>query len=175
MALKLEDKKLIVEEVSDIAAQALSVVLAEYRGLTAEQMTRLRAECRQANVVVRVVKNTLARRALKGSTFECMQDLMVGPTVLAFSLDNPGAAARVFKGYIKENEDLVVKGLSLGGAALPPDQLSAVAKLPTRDEAIAQLMGVMKAPIEKLARTLAEPPAKLVRTVAAVRDQKEAA
>lgn len=175
MALNLEDKKTLVSEVSAVAAKALSVVAAEYRGLTVAQMTELRAKARAQGVYVRVVKNTLARRAIAGTTFEPIGPKLKGPLVLAFAKDDPGAAARVVRDFAKANEKLVATLVSLGGQILPGKEIEKVANLPTREQALAMLLGVLKAPIEKLVRTLAEPQAKLVRTIAAVRDQKQAA
>lgn len=175
MALNLEDKKALVAEVGAVAATALSVVAAEYRGLTVSQMTDLRSKARTAGVYVRVVKNTLARKAIAGTAFECLGPVLKGPLVLAFSKDDPGAAARVFKAFAKDHDKLVATALSLGGQLLQPSALDKVANLPTREQALAQLMGVMRAPIQKLAATLAAAPSKLVRTLAAVRDQKQAA
>ena len=175
MALNLEDKKALVAEVSEVAATALSVVAAEYRGLTVSQMTELRSKARSAGVYMRVVKNTLARKAMAGTSFECMGPVLKGPLVLAFSRDDPGAAARVVKAFAKDNDKLVTTAVSLGGQVLAASALDTVASLPTREQALAQLMGVMKAPIQKLAAALAATPSKLVRTLAAVRDQKQAA
>jgi large subunit ribosomal protein L10 len=175
MALNLEDKKALVAEVSAVAAKAQSVVAAEYRGLTVGQMTELRSKARAQGVYVRVVKNTLARKAIAGTTFEPIGPQLKGPLVLAFSKDDPGAAARVVKDFSKANEKLVARLVSLGGQILSGKDIERVASLPTRSQALSMLLGVLKAPIEKLARTLAEPQAKLVRTIAAVRDQKQAA
>ena len=175
MALNLEDKKALVAEVGAVAATALSVVAAEYRGLTVSQMTELRSKARSAGVYMRVVKNTLARKAMAGTSFECMNSVLKGPLVLAFSKDDPGAAARVVKAFAKDNDKLVTTAVSLGGQLLAASALEKVASLPTREQALSQLMGVMKAPIQKLAATLAAAPSKLVRTLAAVRDQKQAA
>ena len=175
MALNLEDKKALVAEVAAVAATAHSVVAAEYRGLTVGQMTELRAKARTQGVYMRVVKNTLARKAVAGTAFECIGPSLKGPLVLAFSKDDPGAAARLVKDFAKANEKLVATLVALGGQVLPGKDLEKVASLPTREQALAMLLGVMKAPITKLVRTLAEPPAKLARTVAAVRDQKQAA
>ncbi len=175
MVLKLDDKKAIVDEVAIVAKQALSLVAAEYSGLTVSQLTELRKSARGAGVYMRVVRNTLARRALEGTPFACMQQSLVGPLVLAFSQENPGAAARLIKEFAKTNEKLKVKALAIDNQLLPPEGLDRLASLPTRDEAIALLMSVMKAPITKLARTLSEPHAKLVRTIAAIRDAKQAA
>jgi large subunit ribosomal protein L10 len=175
MTLKLEDKQALVAEVNAVAATAQSVVAAEYRGLSLPQMTALRAKARVSGVYMRVVKNTLARRAVAGTPFECIGASLKGPLVLAFAKSDPGAAARVVKAFAKDNDKLVTKLVSMGGTLLSAKDLDRVAGLPTRDQAFAQLMGLMKAPISKLARTLAEPQAKLVRTIAAVRQQKEAA
>src|SRR5436190_16052510 len=175
MALNLEDKKALVAEVAAVASKAQSVVAAEYRGLTVGQMTELRAKARTQGVYMRVVKNTLARKALAGTSFESIGPKLKGPLVLAFSKDDPGAAARVVKDFAKTNDKLIATLVSIGGQVLPGKDLERVASLPTRDQALSQLLGLLKAPIEKLARTLAEPQAKLVRTLAAVRDQKQAA
>lgn len=175
MPLTLQEKKAIVEEVSEVAANAHSAVAAEYIGLTAIQMDNLRAEARQQGIYLRVVKNNLAKIALKDTDFECMSGEMVGPLLLAFSMEDPGSAARLVKNFAKENEKLAAKVVALNGQAMPGSQLERVASLPTKDEAISQLMSVMKAPIEKFVRTLNEPHAKLVRTIAAVRDQKQSA
>lgn len=174
MALKLEDKKTIVSEVAQVANQALSLVAAEYSGLTVSQLTELRKTARASGVYMRVVRNTLARKALDGTQFACMQEALVGPLVLAFSNEDPGAAARLIRDFSKLNEKLKVKALAIENQLLPASSLHKLADLPTRDEAIAQLMSVMLAPMTKLVRTMAEPHAKLVRTIAAVRDQKEA-
>jgi large subunit ribosomal protein L10 len=164
MALNLEDKKQVVEEVSALAQSALAVVAAEYRGLSAVQMDNLRDAARDANVTVRVVKNTLARRALAGSAHESMAETLTGPLVLLFSTADHGSAAKVTKEFAKKNDKLVARSLSIGSGLLGSDRLDAIASLPNRDQAIAMLMSVMKAPVGKLARTLA-----------AVRDAKEAA
>ena len=174
MALNLEDKKALVAEVADVAAKAQSVVAAEYRGLTVSQMTELRAKARRQGVYMRVVKNTLARKALAGTAFAAVGPKLKGPLVLAFSKDDPGAAARVVKDFAKLHEKLVATLVSLGGQVLPGAELEKVASLPTREQALSMLLGVLKAPIQKFVRTLAEPPAKLARAIAAIRDQKQA-
>jgi large subunit ribosomal protein L10 len=174
VALNLEDKKSIVAEVAAVAATAHSAVAAEYSGLTVSEMTMLREKARNEGVYLRVVKNTLARRAVEGTNFECMQEGLTGQLILAFSQEDPGCAARVVKEFAKEHDKLVTKLVSVGGEMLDASQLERLASLPTRDQAISMLMSVMKAPIEKFVRTLAEPHTKLVRTVAAVRDQKQA-
>jgi large subunit ribosomal protein L10 len=172
MVLKLEDKKTIVAEVAVVAKQAVSLVAAEYSGLTVAQLTELRKTARESGVYMRVVRNTLARRALEGTQFACIQDELVGPLLLAFSKEDPGAAARLIKAFIKDNEKLKVKALAIENQLLPPAGLNQLASLPTRDEAIAQLMSVMQAPITKFVRTLAATHTKFVRTLAAVRDKK---
>ena len=173
MALKLEDKKAIVAEVAEVAKHATSLIAAEYSGLTVSQLTEFRKSARQVGVYTRVVRNTLARRALQGTSFDCMQDALVGPLILAFSKEHPGAAARLIKEFVKQNEKLQVKALSVDGVLFAASDLNKLASLPTREEAIAQLMSVMLAPMTKLVRTLAEPHGKLVRTIAAVRDAKQ--
>ena len=175
MALNLEDKKALVAEVNAVAAKAQSVVAAQYRGLTVAQMTDFRSKARAQVVYVRVVKNTLARKAIAGTSFEPVGPSLKGPLMLAFSQHDPGAAARVVKAFAKDNDKLVATLVSLSGQVLSAKDIDRVADLPTREQALAILMGVMKAPIEKLVRTLAEPQAKLVRTFAALRDQKQAA
>lgn len=175
MALSLEEKKAVVSEVAEIAAVAHSAVAAEYSGLTVEQMTALRARARDGGVYLRVVKNTLAKRAVKGTDFECMQDGLTGPLLLAFSREEPGAAARLVKDFAKEHNSLVPKLVSFGGKMLAAGDLDRLASMPTRDQAISLLMAVMKAPVEKFVRTLNEVPGKLTRTVAAIRDQKQSA
>jgi len=175
MALNLEDKKALVAEVAEVAAKASSVVAAEYRGLSVGQMTELRAKARKSGVYVRVVKNTLARKALAGTLFESVGPKLKGPLVLAFSKDDPGAAARVVKDFAKTNEKLVATLVSLGGQVLPAKDLETVASLPTREQALSILLGTLKAPVQKFVSTLAAAPSKLVRTVAAVRDQKQGA
>jgi large subunit ribosomal protein L10 len=175
MALRLDDKMALVAEVNTVARSALSVVAAEYRGLSVSKLTELRAKARASGVYMRVVKNTLARRAVAGTQFECVGEKLKGPLILAFSQDDPGAAARLIKGFAKDNDKLVPKLVSLGGTVLSAKDLERVASLPTKAQALAQLLGVLKAPIGKFVRTLAEPHAKLVRTIAAVKDQKSAA
>jgi large subunit ribosomal protein L10 len=175
LALNLEQKKAIVAEVAEVASKAYSAVAAEYRGLSVDHLTLLRREARANGVYLRVIKNTLARRAVEGTDFACMQAGLTGPLILAFSMEDPGAAARVIKDFVKGHDRLVVKLVSVSGKLLGPGDLEALAKLPTRDQALSLLMSVMKAPIQKLAGTLNEVPGKLVRTIAAVRDAKQAA
>ncbi|MBT8091362.1 MAG: 50S ribosomal protein L10 [Gammaproteobacteria bacterium] len=174
MALRLEDKKNLVKEVNAVAGDSVTAVAAEYRGLSVAEMTELRKEARSAGVYLRVVKNTLARRAVKGTDFECMQDTLKGPILLAFAKEDPGAAARVIKDFAKGHEALQAISLSAGGQLLPGSDLSKLADLPTLDQARAMLLGVMLAPMSQLVRTIAEPSAMLARTLSARADQESA-
>ena len=175
MALTLEEKKAVVAEVGEVARDAYSAVAAEYRGLTVGEITSLRVRARQENVYLRVMKNTLARRALQDTDFECMSDRLTGPLMLAFSREDPGAAARMAKDFAKDHDKFQVTMLSVGGQLLEPADIDRLATLPTRDQAISLLMSVMQAPVAKFVRTLNEVPSKLARTVAAIRDQKQQA
>jgi len=175
VAMNLEGKKAVVAEVAEVASQAYSAVAAEYHGLSVSDMTALRVAARKENVYLRVIRNTLAKRAVEGTDFACMQEGMVGPLVFGFSMEDPGAAARVMSEFAKENNNLEVKLVSLGGKLLPASEVEKLAKMPTKDQAIGILMGTMKAPIEKFVRTLVAPTSKMVRTIAAIRDAKEAA
>ena len=172
MALNLEAKKVVVEQVNALANDAISVGVAEYRGLTVEQMTMLRASALDANVSLRVVKNSLAKLAFNETTCECVLPVLSGPVILGFSQEDPGAVARVFNNFVKDNEDLVVKGLGVSGEFVQADQLKRIANLPTKDQAISTVMALMLAPVEKLARTLNEVPTKVTRVVSAVAQQK---
>jgi large subunit ribosomal protein L10 len=173
VTITLAAKKVVVEEVAEAASKAVSAVLAYYRGLTVNQMSELRTEARKRRVYLRVVRNTLTRRAFENTEFSCLSDKLVGPVFIALSFEAPSDAARLLKDFAKTFDKLEVKALAVGGKAYGADQLEMVASLPTRDEAIAKLMYVMKAPVEKFVRTLAEPHAKLVRTIAAIKEQKE--
>ncbi len=175
MALSLEGKKTVIAEVAEIAQQAHSVVAAEYRGLTVSELTELRVKARQSGVYLRVVRNTLARRAFKDTDFECMSERLIGPLILGFSQREPGSAARVMRDYSKINDKLVIKLAAFGGQVLESADINVLANLPTREEALAQLLAVLMAPANKLVKTIAEPNNMLVRTLAAVRDQREAA
>lgn len=175
MALRLEQKQAIVAEMNEAASTALAAVLSDYRGLTVAEMTDLRAKARESGVYLKVIRNTLAKRAVVGTDYECLDEALAGPTMVAFSREDPGSAARLIRDCAKDYQALQVKALAIGGELLGPDALDRVAKLPTRDEALATLMSVMQAPVVKLARTLNEVPGKLVRTMAAIRDQKQSA
>ena len=160
MALGLIDKKAIVAEVQEAAQSAQSAVVADARGVSVTDMTALRKEAREAGVWMRVVRNTLAKRAVEGTDYECLTENFVGPTLIAFSTEHPGAAARIFKDFAKGNDKFEVKAAAFEGKVA---DVNLLATLPTYDEAIAKLMSVMK---EAAA-------GKLVRTIAAIRDQKE--
>lgn len=172
MALSLAQKKAVVEEVAEVARSAHSAVAAEYRGLTVTEMTTLRESAKRSGVYLRVVRNTLARRAVEGTDFECIRDHLAGPLVLAFSRDEPGAAARVVRDYAKGNGKLVVSFVAFDGKAMDAPAIEELANLPTREEALARLMSVLLAPVTKLARTVAEPHAGLVRAVDAMRAER---
>ncbi len=174
MALKLEDKKTFVKEINAVADESISVVAAGYRGLSVAEMTELRRDARKAGVYLRVVKNTLARRAIEGTKFECMKDTLQGPILLAFGKEDPGAAARVIKDFSKEHKALHAVSLFAGGQLLPAEDLARLAELPTLEQGRAILLGLMLAPMTKLVRTLAEPPAMLARLMSA-RGSQEAA
>ena len=175
MAIGLEEKKQIVSEVNQAAASALSAVLADYRGINVDKLTELRKTARENQVYLRVVRNTLLRRAIEDTDFDCIKEVLEGPTLLAFSKEDPGAAARVLKDFAKDNESFEIKALSVGGELLDANQIDVLAKLPTMDQARSMLMSVMLAPVTKLARTANEVPSKITRAVAAVRDQKKEA
>lgn len=174
MALNLERKKVVVAELANVAAKAHSLVAAEYAGLTVEQLTELRKKARQSKVYVKVAKNTLVARAVEGTDYACVKDALVGPMLYAFSQEDPGAAGRLIKEFAKANDKLVPKVVAIGGQMYPGSHVEKLASLPTREQALAMLMGVLQAPISKLVRTLAEPAAQLARVLAAVRDQKTA-
>jgi len=173
VALALEDKKQIVAEVNETASNALSLVIADARGVNVTDMTGLRKLARENNVELRVIRNTLAKRAFDETEFDCVNDALVGPSIFGFSMEDPGAAARIFKDFAKDNENFEVKALSVGGKLLDAGQIDALAKLPTRDQALGMLASVMIAPVTKLVRTFNEVPTKVTRAVAAVRDQKQ--
>jgi len=174
MSLSLEDKKAVVEQVSGALSESQTAIVAEYRGLTVEKMTSLRREAREAGVFFQVVKNTLARRAVKGSDFECLDEHFVGPLALAASVD-PVAAAKVLSKFEKANDAFSIKIGAMSGSLLSQDEISALAKLPGREELLATLLGTMQAPVVKFVQTLNEVPSKFVRTLAAVCDAKQAA
>lgn len=175
MAFNLDQKQAVVAEVADVATRSHAVIAAQYAGLTVAQMTALRTAVKQVGVHMQVVRNTLARRALAGTEFECLTERLSGPLVLAFAQQDPGAAARAIADFAKLNPKLVVHAIAFGGRLLEGQAIDALAKMPTRDEALSLLLALLKAPVGQLVRTIAEPHARLVRTVGAVRDQKQAA
>lgn len=175
MALKLDDKKALVAEVNEVAKRGLSAVVAEYRGLTAGKFDILRTKARENGVYLHVIKNTLARRAVEGTEFECLKPVLTGPLVFGISLEDPGAVGRVIKDFAKENDKLVVKAIAVGGTLYGAGDIERLASLPTRDQALAILAGTLLAPVTKLARTLAEPAALAARAVKAVADSKQGA
>ena len=173
MALALVDKQQIVAEVNSTASQALSLVIADARGVDVTHMTALRKLARDNKVSLRVIRNTLAKRAFVDTEFDCVKETLVGPSLFAFSMEDPGAAARIFKDFAEENDNFEIKALAVGGTLLEANQIDVLAKLPTREQALGQLVSLMIAPVTKLVRTLNEVPTKAVRVVAAVRDQKQ--
>lgn len=174
MALRLEDKKALVAEVNEVATRAFSAVVAEYRGITAGSFDILRSQARENGIYLHVVKNTLAKRAVKGTEFECLDPALTGPLVLGFSMEDPGAVGRVIKDFAKSNDKLVVKAVAIGGNLYGAADIERLASLPTKEQALAMLMGVMQAPITQFVRTMAEPTAQFVRTVQAVADKQAA-
>jgi large subunit ribosomal protein L10 len=175
MALNLTQKKEVVAELADVAAKAHSLVAAEYAGLTVGQLTEMRKKARQTGVYLKVAKNTLVERAVEGTEYACVQGALTGPLLFAFSQEDPGAAGRLVKEFAKGNQKLVARLVAIGGQMYPATHVEKLADLPTREQALAMLMGVMQAPITKFVRTLAEPAAMVARAVAAVRDQKQGA
>lgn len=173
MALTFADKEAVVESVAEVVKKSQSIAAAKYSGCSVADMTALRSKARERGVQLKVVKNTLSRRAIKNTEHECLEPALTGPVFLAFSLNEPGAAARLLRDSAKENSKLEVAGVALGGKLYTIKDLDAVADLPTRDEALAKLLAVMKEPIAKFVRTLAAPNNKLVRTLTAIRDAKQ--
>src|SRR3954469_5470927 len=168
----LEQKQAVVSEIAAKLADAQALIVAEYRGLDVARVTQLRARARKSGLYLRVLKNTLARRAVKGTPFESLADQMVGPLMYGIASD-PVAGAKVIAEFAKDNELFVIKGGAMPNAKMSDQDVKALALLPSRDELIARLMGTMQAPVAKLARTLNEVPGKFVRTLAAYRDAKE--
>jgi large subunit ribosomal protein L10 len=173
MSLNLDQKKQVVEDVSAVVGNAQTAVIAEYRGMTVEQMKVLRREAHENDVYLRVVKNTLLRRAVQNTDHSCLDELLVGPLAFAASVD-PVAVAKVLAKYSKQYDSFVIKAGSMSGSLLSEDDIKALAQLPSRDELLAKLMGTMQAPVTKFVQTLNEIPTKFVRGLAAVRDSKAA-
>jgi large subunit ribosomal protein L10 len=175
MALNLEQKKEVVAELTEVASSAFSLVAAKYDGLTVAHLTDLRVKARKNGVYLRVVKNTLARRAIKGTDFECVSDVLTGPLLYAFSKEDPGAAGRLIKDFAKTNDKLVAKVVSVGGKLYGAAELDRLASLPTRDQALSMLLGVLTQPATQLVRVLSEPAASLARAMRAVGERQQAA
>jgi len=175
MALNLEQKKEVVAELAEVASSAMSLVAAKYDGLTVAHLTDLRVKARKNGVYLRVAKNTLVRRAVKGTDYECVSDALTGPLLYAFSKDDPGAAGRLVKDFAKTNDKLVAKVVSVGGKLYGAAELDRLASLPTREQALSMLLGLLTQPASKLVRTLAEPAASLARAIRAVGERAEAA
>jgi large subunit ribosomal protein L10 len=173
LSLNLEEKKAVVAEVAGQVANAKSIILAEYRGMEVSDMTVLRAKARASGVYFRVLKNTLVRRAVTDTPFAMLSEQMIGPLVYGIS-DDPVAAAKVLHDFSKQNDKLIIKGGAMANYVMSPKDVANLASMPSRDELIAKLMGTMQAPVAKFVQTLNEVPAKFVRGVAAVRDQKQA-
>ena len=174
MGLNLDDKKAVVAEVSAAIANAKSIIVAEYRGLEVGDITVLRANARKEGVYLRVLKNTLVRRAVAGTSFEALSDKLVGPLIYGVSTD-PVAAAKLLNDFAKGNDKLVIKAGAMPSYVMDAAGVKALATMPSREELLSKLLGTMQAPIAQFVRTLNEIPTKFVRGLAAVRDAKEAA
>jgi large subunit ribosomal protein L10 len=174
LGLNLEQKQAVVSEVAAKLANAQAVIVAEYRGLDVARVTQLRAKARKSGLYLRVLKNTLARRAVKGTPFEPLADQMVGPLMYGIASD-PVAGAKVLADFARENELFVIRGGAMPGSRMSDKDVKALAQLPSREELLARLLGTMQAPVAKLVRTMNEVPGKFVRTLAAYRDAKEKA
>jgi large subunit ribosomal protein L10 len=174
LGLSLEQKQAVVAEVAAQLANAQAVIVAEYRGLDVGRVTQLRAKARKSGLYLRVLKNTLARRAVKGTSFEKLTDKMVGPLMYGIAAD-PVAGAKVLAEFAKDNELFVIRGGAMPNSVMSDKDIKALALLPSREELLAKLLGTMQAPVAKLVRTMNEVPGKFVRTLAAYRDSKEKA
>ncbi len=172
MGLNIDEKKAVVAEVSAEVAKAKAIVVAEYRGLEVGSMTELRRQARKSGVYLRVLKNTLARRAVAGTPFEKLSDQMVGPLVYGISSD-PVSPAKVLNDFAKVNEKLVIRAGAMPDTVFSPKEVKALAAMPSREELLAKLLGTMQAPVAQFVRTLNEVPSRFVRTLAAVREAKE--
>lgn len=174
MSLNRKEKAVVIEEVAAEVAKAQSIIIAEYRGLDVGSVTVLRKTARESGVYLRVLKNTLVRRAVAGTPFEGISEQLTGPLIYGISTD-PVAAAKVLAGFAKTNDKLVIKGGAMPNSLLNQDGVKALATMPSREELLSKLLGTMQAPVTQFVRTLNEVPTKFVRGLAAVRDQKEAA
>jgi len=175
MPLRFDDKRKVVAEVNAIAATAHSAVIADYLGVKVSELTQLRNDARKESVYIRVVRNTLLKRAVEDTDFACIDQACVGPTLIAFALEDPGAGARVLKAFGKEHDQFSIRALAVGGELLDGSKIDVLATLPTREQALSQLMSVMLAPVTKMAQTFNDVPGRITRAVAAVRDQKQQA
>ena len=174
MGLSLEQKQAMVSEVAAKLKGAQSVIVVQYRGLDVGRVTQLRSKARKSGLYLRVLKNTLARRAVQGTPFEKLSEQMVGPLMYGISQD-PVAGAKVLSEFAKENEQFVIKAGAMPNAVMSAQDVKALAQLPSREELLAKLLGTMQAPVTKLVRTMNEVPSKFVRTLAAYRDSKDKA
>ena len=169
---RLDNKKVLVEDLNKIAQEALSVIAVDYRGTNVPGLTQLRKEAKSKSVRLKVIKNTLAKRALENTKFDSLNEILTGPTLLAFSMNDLQSAAKLVKDFASKEESFEVKGLSIGEGFINPEELKALASLPTKEEAISMVLGLMQAPLNKLAGTLNEVPSQLVRTINAVSQTK---
>jgi large subunit ribosomal protein L10 len=175
MSLNFTQKQAVVSEVNEIAVNAQTAIAAEYNGLTVQQMTELRSKARNDGVTVRVVKNTLAKRALVGTNFECLNDSLIGPLLLVFSGEDPGAGARLVKAFTKENDKLVTRVLVVSGVLRPAEDLDLLAKMPTLDGARSMFLSVLQSPQTNLVRVLAAPSGQFVRVLSAYLSKQSSA
>ncbi len=174
--MRIDDKKVAVEELQDVANKAISAVAADYHGTSVSELTTLRKEARESDVHLKVIRNTLAKKALSDTKFSCFEDLLVGPTMLAFSVgDDPTSAAKLVNNFVKVNKNFTVKGISLGDTLLELSKLSALANMPSREQALSQLAGLLNAPLNQFVSVLNQLPSTLVRTLQAIKEQKEQA
>ena len=173
MPLRIEQKKAVVEELHSIASSSVSAAIAEYRGLNVAEITKLRTKARESEIYLKVVKNSLSKKALADTNFECLTQALQGPIIIALSADDLASPARLFKDFGKDYEHLKTVGLAVDGDVFPSSELDRIAKLPTRNEAYSTIVGLMKAPIEKALRTLNEIPVKFTRLILAVKENKE--
>ena len=175
MPMRIDDKKIAVEELHKIANKATSAVAADYHGTSVSELTKLRENARNSSVHLKVIRNTLARKALSDTKFSCFDELLVGPTILAFSLDDPTSAAKLVNNFYKMNSNFKVKGLSMGNTLLELSRLTVIANLPSKDEAIAQLAGILNSPLNKLVSLVNEIPTKFVRILEVIKQSKQEA
>ena len=173
MPLRIEQKKAVVEELHSIASSSVSAAIAEYRGLNVAEITKLRTKARESEIYLKVVKNSLSKKALADTNFECLTQALQGPIIIALSADDLASPARLFKDFGKDYEHLKTVGLAIDGNVFPSSELDRIAKLPTRNEAYSTIVGLMKAPLEKALRTLNEIPVKFTRLILTVKENKE--